>query len=126
MHLDKPFPLNAVPSRVRKAILEEFKGRCPSIREVAAIPDRYWLSTPTIGPALLEKIRRVSGPQLPQVARPSSARSGDAELLERLEWLREELRKTQEQLKACLSQARSGRPISGSRPECPPSTSGLA
>lgn len=39
MRLDEPFPLQAVPSRVRHAILQEFKGCCPSIREVAEIPD---------------------------------------------------------------------------------------
>jgi hypothetical protein len=59
MHMDQPFPLDAGPSRVKNAILNEFKGRCPSIRDVAEIPDRYWLSTPAIGSVHLEKICNV-------------------------------------------------------------------
>jgi hypothetical protein len=101
MHLDEPFPLDAVPSRVRHAILQEFKGRCPSLREVAETPDSYWLSTPAIGPAFLEKIRSITDPQ-PTVP-PSSARLSDAELLARLEWLQKELRWLHEQLQARLS-----------------------
>jgi len=42
-------PLNAVPPRVRKTILCEFKARCPSIREVAETPDSYWLATAPSG-----------------------------------------------------------------------------
>ncbi|WP_210252240.1 hypothetical protein, partial [Microvirga tunisiensis] len=42
MTLEEPFPLDAVPSRVRAAILNAFKGRCPSVREMAEISDRDW------------------------------------------------------------------------------------
>jgi hypothetical protein len=55
MHLDEPFPLEAIPSRVQHPLLREFKGRCPSLREVDQIPDKHWLATPGIGPAFLEK-----------------------------------------------------------------------
>ena len=53
MDWEEPFPLNAVPPRVRKTILNEFNGRCPSMREVAEIPDSHWLATPNIGPTVL-------------------------------------------------------------------------
>jgi hypothetical protein len=110
MHLDEPFPLQAVPSRVRDAILQEFKGRCPNLREVAEIPDSYWLATPSIGPAFLEKIRSLTDEQPLQTARPSFARLSDAELLDRLEWLQEELRWLHDQLKARLSKAPRRKP----------------
>jgi hypothetical protein len=102
MRLDEPFPLQAVPSRVRHVILQEFKGRCPSLREVAELPDRYWLSTPSIGPAHLAMIRSVTDEQPPQPAHPSSARLSDTELFDRLERLQAELRWLHEQLKARL------------------------
>jgi hypothetical protein len=110
MHMDQPFPLDAVPSWVRRVILNQFKGRCPSIREVAEIPDRYWLSTPDMGPAHLEKIHRIIGPRLPQTVRPSSIRLSDAELLDRLERLQEDIRWLQNQLKARLHQAPRRKP----------------
>ena len=102
MHLDEPFPLQAVSSRLKNAILQEFKGRCPSLREVTEIPDRHWLATPAIGPTHLEKIRSITDPQTqpPQTARPALGRLSDAELLDRLEWLQEELRWLYDQLRA--------------------------
>src|SRR6478736_4475310 len=98
MDWDEPFPLNAVPPRVRKTILSEFKGRCPSIREVAETPDSYWLATPSIGPTILEQIRRVTGAALEQTASPSRPRLTDAELLDRLERLQDELRWLQDRM----------------------------
>jgi hypothetical protein len=103
MSLDEPFPLDAVPSRVRNAILNEFNGRCPSVREVTELSDREWLTVPDIGPAALERIRRVTSEQLWQPARLS-----DAELLERLEWLQKELRWLEDRLKARLPKMAAG------------------
>jgi hypothetical protein len=40
MHLDEPFPLEAIPHRVGRVLLREFKGHCPSVREVDEIPDK--------------------------------------------------------------------------------------
>ena len=59
MQLDEPFPLEIVPSRVRHAMLDEFKGRRPTVGEVAQIPDAYWLATPAIGRKVLQTIRAV-------------------------------------------------------------------
>jgi hypothetical protein len=103
MHLDEPFPLQAVSSRLRNAILQEFKGRCPSLREVTDIPDRHWLSTPAIGTTHLAMIRSVTDEQPQPTARPSLTQLSDAELLDRLEWLQEELRWLHDQLRASLS-----------------------
>jgi hypothetical protein len=103
MPLDEPFPLVAVPSWVRHAILNEFKGRCPSIREVAEISDRQWLKTPDIGPAALKMIRSVTDERQRQTARLS-----DGELLKRLEWLQKELRWLERQLKSRLPKMATG------------------
>jgi len=110
MDWDEPFPLNAVPPRVRKTILSEFKARCPSIREVAETPDSYWLATPNIGPTILEQIRRVTGAALEQTASPSRPRLTDAELLDRLERLQDELRWLQDRMEAKLLKTARRRP----------------
>jgi hypothetical protein len=92
MRLDEPFPLEAVPSRLRTAILREFQGRCPSIGEVAQIPDKQWLSTPHVGERSVEIIHDITDAARQQGARPPGTQLTDTELLERLEWLQEELR----------------------------------
>jgi len=102
MRLDEPFPLETVPSRVRNAILKEFQGRCPSIREMAEIPDRQWLSIPDIGPRSVEIIHDLAEAAQQQTRRPRNARLTDAELLKRLEWLQKEVRWVQEFLRARL------------------------
>jgi hypothetical protein len=98
MDWDEPFPLSAVPPRVRNTILNEFKGRCPTIREVAEIPDSQWLATPNIGPTFLEQIRSVTDAPPEQRASPSCSRLTDGELLGHLEWLQDELRWLQERM----------------------------
>ena len=110
MDWDEPFPLSTVPPRVKNTILNEFKGRCPSIREVAETPDSYWLATPSIGPTILEQIRRVTGAALEQTASPSRPRLTDAELLDRLERLQDELRWLQDRMEAKLLKTARRRP----------------
>jgi hypothetical protein len=87
MPLDESFPLNLFPSQVRTAILDEFAGRCPSLHEVAEIPDARWLSTPGIGAAVLKKIRALGRDD----ASPTCGMT-DAELLRQLAALQEELK----------------------------------
>src|SRR3712207_2179056 len=60
MGLDDPFPLDRCSGRVRGAILAEFQGRCPTIREVASISDAQWLTVPNIGPTTLEELRNIA------------------------------------------------------------------
>ncbi|WP_157934626.1 hypothetical protein [Microvirga ossetica] len=91
MRLDEPFPLEAVSSRLRHAILKEFQGRCPTIREVAEIPDRRWLSTPDVGPRSVEIIHNFTDAAQEQTIRPPDAQLTDDELLKRLEWLQKEV-----------------------------------
>jgi hypothetical protein len=73
--------------------LGEFKGRCPSVREVDQIPDKHWLATPGVGPSVLQTIRSITNAGLEQeVHHLTSRRLSDAELLRRLEQLQEDLR----------------------------------
>ena len=91
MQLDEPFPLEIVPPRVRHAMLHEFNGRRPTMREVAQIPDAYWLATPAIGRKFLQTIRAVVHAPRPETDAPAPPRLTDAELMDRLESLRREL-----------------------------------
>ena len=100
MSLDDAFPIDAVSPRTRAAILHEFHGRCPSIRQIAQISDKQWLATPGIGSTALEAIRSVTDAR-PSTVEPSpSSRMTDAELLDRLEFIQEELRCIHSALKA--------------------------
>jgi hypothetical protein len=110
MPLDRPFPLVAVPSRVRHAILNEFNGRCPSIREVVEKSDRDWLTIPGVGPAILEMIRSVTDAEPQQAASPARPHLTDVELLDRLECLQDELRWLQDQMEARLLKTAKRRP----------------
>jgi hypothetical protein len=93
MPSDEPFPLEAVPSRVRYVLLLEFKGRCPSLREVDQIPDKHWLTMPGMGPASLEMVRSIIKARAPQTpSHVAKHKLSDAELLRRLEQLQEDLR----------------------------------
>src|SRR5690349_6569379 len=92
MRLDEPFPLEAVPSRLRNAILREFQGRRPSIEEIARIPDKQWLSSPDVGQRSVKIIHDITDAARQQTTRLPSAQLTDTELLERLEWLQKELR----------------------------------
>jgi hypothetical protein len=104
MPLDEPFPLKAVPSRVAYALLLEFKGRCPSLREVDQIPDKHWLTMPGMGPASLEMVRSIIQARAPQAPGHTAPRNlPDAELLRRLEQLQENLRWLEAQLNARMS-----------------------
>jgi hypothetical protein len=92
MGLDDPFPIEKCSGRVRGAILAEFQGRCPTIREVASISDSQWLTVPNIGPTTLEELRSMTQ-QLPNGEGAGSAASSipDNELLSRLNRLQREL-----------------------------------
>ena len=99
MQQNEPFPLDAVPPRVRRAVLGEFQGRWPTVQEVSQIPDRHWLATPDIGPSTLEKIHSILRPQ-PCQRDGSSPEMTDAELLNRLEFIQEELKRIRRTLEA--------------------------
>ena len=103
MQLDEPFPLEAVPPRLRHAILKEFQGRCPSIEEIAQVPDKRWLSTPDVGRKSMEVIHDITNAARQHTPVQPNVRLTDAELLRRLEWLQNEIRWLRGVLKGKMS-----------------------
>ena len=91
MGLDDPFPIEKCSGRVRGAVLAEFQGRCPTIREVASISDAQWLTVPNIGPTTLEEIRRFIGEAPAEQRLQNLPNMEDGELLSRLNRLQREL-----------------------------------
>ncbi|MBM6582772.1 hypothetical protein ILT44_21430 [Microvirga sp. BT689] len=91
MQLDDPFPLDLVPLRARKAILQVFEGRCPSKGEIAKVSDCLWLKSPGIGPAALKWIHSVISAPAASNETPLAAHLADIELLQRLRVLHGEL-----------------------------------
>src|ERR671912_2430977 len=107
MGLDDPFPIEKCSGRVRGAILAEFQGRCPTIREVASISDAQWLTVPNIGPTTLEELRSMTQ-QLPNGQDgATSAHMPDGELLSRLNRLQRELNILVGEIRARLHMASS-------------------
>lgn len=91
MGLDDPFPIDKCSGRVRGAILAEFQGRCPTIREVASISDAQWLTVPNMGPTTLEELRSMTQ-QFPNgEAGAATTHMPDQEILSRLGRLQREL-----------------------------------
>jgi len=105
MGLDDPFPIEKCSGRVRGAILAEFNGRCPTIREVASISDAQWLTVPNIGPTTLEELRSMTQPTANGEARPNPTGMPDGELLSRLSRLQRELNIIVGEIRARLSAA---------------------
>ena len=99
MNLDDPFPLELVSARVRTAVLREFQGRCPSIREMMRISDKHWLATPGIGETALEDIRSVIDDGSSRKGSSSPTTMSDAELLKRLVGIQNELQQIRTMLK---------------------------
>jgi hypothetical protein len=80
LRLNDPFPLEELPPRVRRAILTEFGGRHPSIREVASVSDTHWLTLPGIGPKVVTWMRSLTRGARRKARLPSFAGMTDAEL----------------------------------------------
>jgi len=57
LQLDDPFPLESCSWRLRNAILNEFDGRCPVVRQVIKRPLDHWQVVPGIGPLTLRELR---------------------------------------------------------------------
>jgi hypothetical protein len=105
MGLDDPFPIEKCSGRVRGAVLAEFQGRCPTIREVASISDTQWLTVPNIGPTTLEEIRRFIS-EVPNEPRLQNLPTmEDGELLSRLNRLQRELNLIASAIRGRLSSA---------------------
>lgn len=109
MGLDDPFPIDKCSGRVRGAILAEFQGRCPTIREVASISDAQWLTVPNIGPTTLEELRGMTQPLPNGKERSPSTNMADGELLSRLNRLQRELNLIVGEIRARLNAGSSRR-----------------
>jgi hypothetical protein len=74
------FPIELLEYRVQASIREHFGGRCPSISEMANIPDDELLKLPGIGATTIRKIRLLIQGEI----QPFSAMTelSDAELLQ--------------------------------------------
>ncbi len=107
MNLDDAFPLHVVPGRIGAVILQEFRGRCPTVQEVAQLSDQQWLAVPGIGPSALGFIRSVTDDQLAAADAFSPATMSDVELLDRLASIQEELRGIRDLLKSKLKPSSS-------------------
>jgi hypothetical protein len=57
LQLDDPFPLESCSWRLRNAILNEFDGHCPMVRQVIKCPRDHWQAVPGIGPLTLGELR---------------------------------------------------------------------
>lgn len=105
MGLDDPFPIEKCSGRVRGAVLAEFQGRCPTIREVASISDAQWLTVPNIGPTTLEEIRRFISDAPAEQRLQNLPTMDDGELLSRLNRLQRELNLIASAIRARISAA---------------------
>lgn len=105
MGLDDPFPIEKCSGRVRGAVLAEFQGRCPTIREVASISDTQWLTVPNIGPTTLEEIRRFISETPVEERLQNLPAMEDGELLSRLNRVQRELSMIASAIRARISSA---------------------
>jgi hypothetical protein len=104
--LDDPFPIEIFPPKVRDAILAEFGGRCPTVRDVIDIPDADWLKVPDIGPVALAKLRQVTRSlPLKPLAR-ALAEWTDAELIAERDRLQSELGSLRKELRPITAELR--------------------
>ncbi|NBJ13035.1 hypothetical protein [Microvirga arsenatis] len=125
MLFDSPLPLEAVPQRARRAILEVFDGRWPTVREVARISDKQWLATPGVGATVLSALRQVAPSEHEADNRPCTSRLSDEKLLARLERLQDELRSIERLVRVRLSDPPQGG-IRGRQPKALSAGSPLA
>jgi len=104
MQYDQLLPLEAVPIRARRAILDVFDGRWPTVREVARISDKQWLATPGVGPTVLRALRQVAPSEHGADNHPCASRLSDEKLLARLERLQNELQRLDHQVRSTLAE----------------------
>jgi hypothetical protein len=100
MPTNEPFPLELFPTRVREAILAEFKGKHPTNLQVAQVSDARWLGCPRIGPTMLARMRSVAQGAHDSGRMSPLASMTDIELFARYELLHEELERIRAEIKA--------------------------
>ncbi len=100
MNKHDPFPIDRLSPRIRKAVLDEFNGRCPTVLEVARIPDTDWLKAPDIGPSTVATLRSLTPGMRRKAGIPTLANLSDAQLLAQSKSLQKELSRIHDDLKA--------------------------
>lgn len=105
MLFDQSLPSEAIPQRAKRAILEVFDGRWPTVQEVAQISDKQWLATPGIGPTVLQALRQVAPSEHEADNLPCASRLSDDKLLARLERLQDELQRLDHLVRSTLAEA---------------------
>jgi hypothetical protein len=100
------FPINRLPPKAREAVLTEFQGCCPTVLEVARLPDAYWLKIPNMGPSAIAKLRSLTFEVRRTVGLATLSGLSDIELLARSKLLRTELKRLQEDLTAHKAELR--------------------
>jgi hypothetical protein len=93
------FPIHRLPPKIRRAVVAEFQGRCPTVLEVARVPDTDWLKVPDIGPSVLAKLRSLTPGVRRNAGLPSLLGLSDEELLARSKSLMKELDRIRDDLK---------------------------
>jgi hypothetical protein len=83
VQLDDLFPIDECSQSLRAAILAQFYGRCPTVRQVLNIPDARWLSTPGIGQVSLKRLHQLTQSLLKSAVNDSRAISSDQAEFER-------------------------------------------
>ena len=104
MDADVPFPLGCFPLSVRETILAEFKGRHPSLLDVARVPDRHWLALPSIGPRMLTRLRSFTQDLKPVDQVWRFATLTQAQRLTRQRVLEEKLKRLQDEAKVVAAE----------------------
>jgi hypothetical protein len=116
------FPIELLEYRVQASIREHFGGRCPSLSEMANIPDDDLLKLPGVGASTIRRIRLLiqGGIQ----AFSSMTELGDAELLQehehqltRLSELRDEFKRREGEFKQRLRAIRLELRVRGLSPK---------
>jgi hypothetical protein len=105
--LDDPFPIHSFGLRIRESILDEFGGRCPTVQEMAGIPDSLLLKLPGMGPRSLRKLRSATHGlkmSIDAIERWSSARllSERNRLLDEIKHHQDEFKRQQSELRRRL------------------------
>ncbi len=107
MPSNEPFPLELFPTRVREAILAEFKGCHPTTLQVTRVSDARWLSCPRIGPTMLARMRSVARGAHHSARISPLASMSDIELFGRFELLQDELELIRTEIKARTTELRA-------------------
>jgi hypothetical protein len=104
VQLNDPFPVERCSARVKAAILAEFCGRSPTVREVMGISDAKWLSLPGVGRVTLMQLQHVIQGVLSKSKERPLETWTDAALVSRRVRLRHDIERLRSDLQAITSE----------------------